>query len=460
MPESYSDYQSGVLEKITSCIDNMGCQPILFIGTGFSRRYFDAPDWRELLIQASKSCPNIDKEFDYYYQKYSNNLIDVAEAFVPFFHEWAWSVKDSGELPPELFEGGKPSSTYLKYIVSAYLQRITPSSIESSIPTKLRDELSALQRICPHSIITTNYDEFIEVLFSDYQKIIGEKILRTDNVSIGEIFKIHGCVSVPDSLVLTRTDYQHFVKKRKYLSAKLLTYFAEHPLLFIGYSASDPNIRELLSDIDEILSPRNGLIEHVFYLSYDKDARLRSQLPDEELIPIQDGKYIRVNQVVASDFAWVFDAFCHRSPLPSLNVKVLRSLLSRAYRLVRSDIPSGLVHVDFSTIERLTNSTEEFEKVFGICRLDDPAQISATFPYAISQLAKHLGYTHWHYVRELMGKIITEKGVDIYACDNKYHVAIKVNKSVFHKYSDEALLLLQKVRDGLPYEIDAPVLQI
>ncbi len=48
----------------------------------------------------------------------------------------------------------------------------------------------------------------------------------------------------PLSLVLTQGDYEAFETDKKYLSAKLLTYFAEHPLLFIGYGANDPNIRE------------------------------------------------------------------------------------------------------------------------------------------------------------------------------------------------------------------------
>lgn len=56
------------------------------------------------------------------------------------------------------------------------------------------DEISALRQIKPHAIITTNYDQMIEVLFPDLQPIIGQQILKGQQVSIGEIFKIHGCV--------------------------------------------------------------------------------------------------------------------------------------------------------------------------------------------------------------------------------------------------------------------------
>ncbi|WP_202020915.1 SIR2 family protein [Pseudomonas sp. ADAK18] len=79
-------------------------------------------------------------------------------------------------------------------------------------------------------MITTNYDQLLEECFPEYETIVGQKILYADHSSIGEIFKIHGCASHPESIVLTRADYDEFVKRKKYLSAKLLAFFAEHPL--------------------------------------------------------------------------------------------------------------------------------------------------------------------------------------------------------------------------------------
>jgi hypothetical protein len=75
------------------------------------------------------------------------------------------------------------------------------------------------------------------------------------------------------------------MKKKKYLSAKLLTYFSEHPLLFVGYGASDPNIRAILSVIDEALPVSGGLIA------------------------IEESLSVRINGIEAADFKWIFDAF-------------------------------------------------------------------------------------------------------------------------------------------------------
>ena len=61
-------------------------------------------------------------------------------------------------------------------------------------------------------------------------------------------------------------DYANFEQKKKYLSSKLLTYFAEHPLFFFGYSCSDPNIISIVSDIDEILA--FSYLLFILYLLY------------------------------------------------------------------------------------------------------------------------------------------------------------------------------------------------
>lgn len=49
-------------------------------------------------------------------------------------------------------------------------------------------------------------------------------------------------------------DYENFDRKLKYLSAKLLTIFVEHPIIFIGYGLGDVNIRKLFKEIAECLT--------------------------------------------------------------------------------------------------------------------------------------------------------------------------------------------------------------
>lgn len=85
-------------------------------------------------------------------------------------------------------------------------------------------------------IITTNYDGLIEErIFSKYkyQKFIGqEELIFSSITGIGEIYKIHGCYSNPNSIIINEEDYKSFDEKYDYLAAKLLTIFMEHPIFF------------------------------------------------------------------------------------------------------------------------------------------------------------------------------------------------------------------------------------
>jgi hypothetical protein len=238
-----------------------------------------------------------------------------------------------------LFTDKVASSTYIKHKIAEYLRSITPSTLAPVSDPLLKKELESLRKIKPHAIITTNYDQFIELLFPEYQPVIGQQIIRGSAFSVGELFKIHGCVSSPESLVFTQTDYDDFIKRKKYLSAKLLTYFSEHPLLFLGYSAADPNIRGILSDIDEALPVTGGVISNVFLAEWRPNIAASEYPSREKLIAIEGSRSVRINGMETSDFRWIFDALGSQQALEGVSPKILRSLLSRSYQLVRHDIP-------------------------------------------------------------------------------------------------------------------------
>ena len=450
MAGKYCDYIQHVEDDIEACIDSMGCQPILFVGSGFSRRYINAPNWEELLIAMAKLCPNITKDYAYYKQSFKNE-IDIGSSFIEPFKEWAWNKM--GEFSPDLFTVDHNSDIYLKFKISEYISRITPSDPISEL-NGLKNELIALKSINPHAIITTNYDSLLQKLFNEYIPIVGQQILKYNTFSIGEIFKIHGCVSDPKSLILTRNDYNEFSKKKKYLSAKLLTFFAEHPLLFIGYSASDPNIRSILSDIDEIISEESELIPNIYILQWQENL-LDSDYPRRDTsISLDDHRSIRVKCIIAKNFEWVFKAFAQSKPLESIHPKTLRALLARTYDIVRCDIPRKIIEVDFETLEHAVSIDGELGKIYGITSVSDATKVNAQFPYSLTQVAEILGYTSWHPANELLICVNQAKGIDLKASDNQYHISIKSGNAVqTRKYSQALVDLLLSVKNGEEYEV-------
>lgn len=440
-----NEYKGAVRADIIQCLTEKSGQPILFLGSGVSRRYFGAPDWRGLLREMAKICPAIKHDFAYYEQSFPS-LRHIGQEFATKFKEWAWS-EGRASFPEAYFDASYPQEIFLKYKVAEFLDSITPQDPFSEGDDSLSKELGLLQAIRPHAIVTTNYDVFLERLFPEYQPIIGQEILSSESAFFGEIFKIHGCVTQPRTLVLTEADYDDFALKKKYLSAKLLTFFLEHPLLFVGYRAEDPNIRAILSDIDIILSAEGNLIPNIFLLQRPKKGVSGIYPPREELIPVDEDRRVRIRTIVADEFTWVFDSFAIQGSMERIRPKLLRGLLARTYDLVRHDIPKRTMEVDYTVLERAVQDEGELANVYGITVVGDATHVNVGYPLSLTGVAKELEYGRWHDANKLLEKVKEATGIDLKASDNKYHVAVKAGeKAVVHKYSPHAVDLLRAVK--------------
>ncbi|MCF6118420.1 SIR2 family protein [Mesorhizobium muleiense] len=447
----YERYVAEITEDITNTVEEFGCQPILFVGSGLSKRYMGAPSWEELLAFLADKASNIDKGL-VFYKQLLKDPIKIGEEFARLYQEWAWGAGHN-EFPEEMFEENIGAQSYIKYMIASHLGSLKPAAIEG-LSAEHQAEIESLARIRPHAIITTNYDEMLEMIFPDHQRIIGQQILKGQHFSIGELFKIHGCVSDHESIVFTEADYNDFMKRKKFLSAKLLTFFNEHPLLFVGYNAGDPNIRTILSDIDQALPEKGGVIPNVFILQWNPELTDDSWPARDRVIPTEEDRNVRVKLIEASDFGWVFDAFAANPALNHVNTKVLRSLVARSYELVRHDIPKMTVEADFKMLSLAVEDSETFAKLFGIANINDYSAASAQFPFSPTEVGQALGGASWHLTNTLIEKVWAQRKVDLKATDNRYHRRERVNKTPFHKYSHDLIELLKKVRDGQEYDLD------
>lgn len=447
----YEDYKEEVIREIHNCIEDMSCQPILFIGSGLSRRYINAPNWEGLLEKMAEMCPDIQNPYAYYKQTIKDPIA-IGSKLAELYSNWAWNNQDN--FPKELFDASYTSDVYFKHKICDLLSNITPKDIRN-LDERWNEEIVALKEIRPHAVITTNYDQLLEVIFPEYESIIGQKILKSEYTSIGEIFKIHGCISQIKSIVITESDYDEFVKKKKYLSAKLLTFFAEHPLLFIGYSAEDPNVRAILSDIDEIISTSpNELVPNIYFLDWNEKAESETSFARERPMILEGQRTIRVKNIVANSFKWVFEAFSVDDALDKVNPKLLRALLARTYDLVRTDVPRRTVELDYLSLQNALSQDNGVAKIFGITTTNNPKAFNINYPYTLGEIGKRLGFNGWHGANDLILKIKEDKGIDIKLSDNQYHVAVKTSqKTTSRKYSDSLTDLLFKVKNGEEYVV-------
>lgn len=450
MANNYKQYQEEISSDIATVLKTAECQPILFVGSGFSRRYAGGPSWEELLDQLAKACPLIEHEFAYYKQKYPS-LPRIGSIFAEFYSEWAWA--DGRKTFPDIYFSSKyPTDIFLKHAAAEILGGL---SLTDSKPV-LTAELAALCNMGPHAVITTNYDTILEPLFPNYEVVVGQQIFRKSFLTLGEIFKIHGTVTDPLSMVLTDKDYIEFDTDKRYLSAKLLTYFAEHPLLFVGYQAGDQNIKNVLYDISRMFRPEMELSPNIYILQWDAKQDAASYPPREQVLDVGNDVNIRVKSITAASFEWVFKAFGTNGTLSKVDLKALRSLMARTVNLIRSEIPAKNVEVNYETLEHAIANGENFANLFGISNTDNPGAINANHPYTSEMLAEKLGFDHWTKTNKLIEVVAKAKGFNMKESDNIYHVRIKTGKkesSRVRKYSDAAVDILRKVSLGEDYKI-------
>jgi hypothetical protein len=430
---------------IGDLLGNFDCQPVLFVGSGLSRRYINTPDWEGTLRYALETVGDDAPSYEYLKQKHSGDLMMIGGDIAEIVFEWAWST-GKNNFPESLFNTGS-KLVFLKYLLANFFAGATPDSL----PPVHEAEFQALQAIRPHAVITTNYDHLLELIYPGYEPIIGKQVLRYNLNAYGEVYHVHGSVKTPETMVVTRSDYDRWEHESKYFASKLLTYFAEHPVIIFGYSISDRNVRTILQDIGAIVADESGLIENVLQVVFDEKATEAEQA--EMAIPVGEEQY-RIKVLRTDSLLSVFRPLAARHELKDANPALVRALAARAMKLTRSDIPRGNIEVDYKTLEGVISSEEELPRLLGITHADD---VNKSHPYTLSAVGEKLGYTGWHGANKLFCQIKEDHGIDIKTSDNRYHCAIKTGRaagSVTHKYSEEAVSLLRKIKDGSEYTIE------
>lgn len=461
----YEGYLNTSMEKLKITLDDSGSRPILFIGSGLSRRYINGPSWVELLKYLIEQNPNITKPIGYYTQRTGNDFPQIASTIVSEYQDYAWEVQGDGTFPDYLYSTDFSESIYLKYQIKVLLNELLESSV---LAEEYSREIELLKQLNPHAIVTTNYDQLLETIFPNFKVVIGQQVIKNRKaLNIGHILKIHGCVSQPEEIIISKDDYEKFKDNRKYISAKLLTYFMEHPIIFIGYSISDENIQKLLSDISAIVSENDDtLVNNLWFVEW-QDEKIPSEFepPSDKIIPLGDNKNIRVNYLLVNDFEELYKNLIQGD---KSDISFLGDLQENIYNIIKSKTITDL-EVDMIRMNELKNeeslarylgfksnlspiSGSRDISLVGFGRILDPEQALARFPWRITDIANKLGYSYWHEVNVAVKKVAEQTGFDIKSSNNIYHIDIGINGSQ-HRYSAEFLDLIKKVFNEEEYEI-------
>lgn len=327
--------------------------PFLFLGSGFSIRYLGLEDWKGLL---SRFCIT-GKPFAYYLASADGDYPTLANLLAEDFNKYWWEAEEFKASIKENESKIEDVTSALRIEISNYLSQLDKNASKGSYS----EEIKLLSALNVDGVITTNWDVFIEQLFPDYKVYIGqEELLFSNPQEIGEIYKIHGCSTKPNSLILTKKDYDKFNEKNAYLAAKLITLFVEHPIVFIGYSLSDENIKSLLKAISSCIGEQNldQLRKNLIFVQHQKDGTEESM--SDTYVTI-DGIQIPLILIKTDNFSQIYEAIdATKRKIPA---RVLRFCKEQLFELVQSAEPEQkLCVVDIDEIE----NKEDVEFVVGV----------------------------------------------------------------------------------------------
>lgn len=459
---NYEMYLKESLDYLKQYITDMKSRPILFVGSGFSRRYIGAPSWLGLLEQLINENPKITVPIEYFIQEHDGDNAEIASELVEYYRDYAWENRGNDDLfPPELFTS-RSKSIFLKHKIASILNGLM-DNFDFDIH-ECREEIELIRKLNPQAIITTNYDTLLEKLFPKYEPIVGQQVIRTTkSTNIGHILKIHGSVDDCKDIVIEKQDYKNFFDKQIYLIAKLFTYFMEHPIVFIGYSLSDENIQKILYNVKQIIdSDAEPMIPNMWFIDWSSEEINPDSRPQrEKSISVGNGESVRVNYIKLHTYEKLYEALYQ----DSVDIETLKQLEETVYNVVKSDTITNL-EVDIASLRYLTdrdnflnsfttspeNQVEGARSLVTFANITDPNQLASQFCLTATQLCKRVyddTRSYWSYAYALIDKVEAQTGIKLRDSNNAYHVYMEG----VSRYSLEMVSLLKKVKDREPYTI-------
>lgn len=327
-------------------VSSFNTTPFLFVGSGLTRRYLGLPDWETLLKHFANIALNDEFSYSYYTNKalamgYTAGLMPkIAELIQEDFNEKWFSTPSIRTSDTNIQSFVKLGVSPFKAEIAAYIKSHT------DINSAYKEEIQKLSTISVKSIsgvITTNYDTFLEDNFEGYTKYVGqEQLIFSAIQGIAEIYKIHGSIELPESIIIHEKDYLKFNEKSEYLAAKLMTIFMEYPIIFLGYSISDNNIQKIIKSIVNCLDKNQvKLLENRFvFVEYKKGIMGVEISPYTIMI---DNKPLTMRKITLEDFMLLYCALDQKKA--KLPVKILRRFKQELYTYTITNMPTSNLRV-------------------------------------------------------------------------------------------------------------------
>jgi hypothetical protein len=321
--------------NIQQFIKKYNNHPVLFIGTGISLRYLEnAYTWDGLLSYISTELTENDESYLDLKSSCEVNgkykLEKIAEILESHFNEKVkkernGKFKKTNDFFYDQMKLDKNHSRFKIFISSLLSDLNFNPEMESEIAEfkKTRKNIG--------SIITTNYDNLIEEIF-EFNPLIGNDILLSN--PYGSVYKIHGCVSEPDKIIIVEEDYNKFDEKYELVRAQLLSLFIHNPIIFLGYNIGDDNIKKILKTIFTYIEPNstlaNKIRDNFLLVEYEKGST--NEEVCEHDIDMDGFSTIRINKIKTDNYNIIYESLSNlHLPISAMDVRKVQSIVKEIY---------------------------------------------------------------------------------------------------------------------------------
>lgn len=369
--------------------------PILFVGSGLTRRYKEAPTWEDLLLKIAEyidAVPAFQKIKSQVMQDPENKTKQrweinalIASKLEILFNDHFYEKNLETHEEEWIQDNRNPFRECIAFIIKKY------DYIDNE---KLSYERQLLKNLDEKIIatITTNYDCMLEEVFN-YTKdstFIGQPELFSPRANgLSEIYKLHGCVSQPDKIIISHLDYKRFEETAKLFTAKLMTLMSENPVIFLGYSIEDPNVQSVLRDLVSCLdrSQIDSLNKHFYVIEFDPGKEEIIEKTVSLNAVSYDGHNVTfpVTVLATDNYALIYEE-PHKLK-PTLNLKLVRQVKRIINDIVLESVESDHLQQNKTPhIAVMLDDLEKIESPEGLAVVVGTAQQVSQYGYGIHDL--------------------------------------------------------------------------
>lgn len=319
--------------NISDFISSYRNHPVLFVGTGLSLRYLkNSYSWDSLLQKIANDFKGSD---EYYFDIKSENMDSYTCRYD--YEKIATRIEKDFNLYVREHRKGRFEDINAKFYeemqhgknISRFKLHIANLLNDNSFKEEMSEEIAELKKARKNisSVITTNYDRMIEELFS-FNPLVGNDILLSN--PYGSVYKIHGCISQPEKIIITENDYHQFNEKYELIRAQLLSLFIHNPIIFIGYNIGDKNIKDLLRTIFSYVNYDSEAAKKIRdnFLLVEYEAGSDNSEVLEHDIDIHGFPTIRINKLKTDNFTNVYRSIAKLLlPVSAMDIRKVQNVV-------------------------------------------------------------------------------------------------------------------------------------